>query len=147
MDNLFSTPPVLVSFGQVYEQNIASRLREIDLFLKTTDCPYNVPHIAELLGMPVGEVTEIIKAHHIDTLNKLSFFTIVAYSTSYICRLIQRQWKYANTPFYTPSIVAYIYELNPYKVQAAFEKLGRESILESELRMLFDFISTPIFIP
>lgn len=145
MDNLFSKPPVLISFRQIYEQNIACRLREIDIFLKTTDCPYEVQDIAELLGMPVGEILKIMSEHEIDTLNKVAFFTIISYSSSYICRLIQRQWKYVNAPFYTASIVSYIYELNQDKVQAAFDKLGNEYILESELMNLFEHICTPIF--
>lgn len=145
MDNLFSRPPVLVSFRQIYEQNIAPKLKEIDIFLKTEDFPYDVQHTAELLGMPLGEVLEIMTAHHIETLDKLSFFTIVSVSSSYICRLIQRQWKYVNTPFYTVSIVSYIYELNQEKVLLAFDQLGKEYIHESELMDLFTHISTPIF--
>lgn len=145
MDNLFSRPPALVSFRQIYEQNIASKLREIDIFLKTTDCPYNVQHIAELLGMPIGEVLEIMSTHHIDQVNKVDFFTIVSCSSSYICRLIQRQWKYVNTPLYTASIISYIYELNQDKVLLAFNHMGKEYIDESELPELFDLISTPIF--
>ena len=145
MDNLFSTPPVLVSFRQIYEQNIAVKLKQIDIFLKTTDAPYNAQHIAELLGMPIGEVLEIMSTHQMKELNKVDFFTVVASSSSYICRLIKRQWKYVNTPFYTASVIAYIYELNQEKVHHAFDALGKEYIVEEELMTLFEHISTPIF--
>ncbi|MGL4363403.1 MAG: hypothetical protein ACRCSG_09110 [Cellulosilyticaceae bacterium] len=145
MDHLFSRPPMLVSFGHIYEQNIASKLREIDVFLKSTDCPYSVQNIAELLGMPIKEILDIMDTRNITQINKLDFFTIVSHSSSYICKLIQRQWKYVNTPFYTAEIISYIYELNPDKVQQAFTSLGKEYISESELLDLFNNIFTPIF--
>lgn len=145
MDHLFSTPPSLVSFKQIYLQNISPKLQAIDLFLKTTEGSYPVDQIALVLGMKVEEVSDIMAKTEIMEITLVDFFTIVSYSSSYICRLIQRQWKYSSAPFYTPYMISYIYELNIDKVQNAFESFGKEYIAESELMDVFSSIHSPIF--
>lgn len=145
MDHLFSSPPVLVSFRQIYDQNIAPKLQEIDLFLKTTHAPYPVQQVAELLGVTKEAIISIMSQLDINSISKIEFFSIVSECSSYICGLINRQWKYVGTTFYTPSIIAYIYELNEEKVIDAFHSLDKDYIHESSLPELFEKISTPIF--
>lgn len=145
MDDLFTNPPVLVSFRHIYDQNIVPKLQEIDLFLKTTDAPYPVQRVAELLGVTKEVVVSIMSKLDMTSLNKLAFFNIVVECSSYICGLIKRQWKYVGTAFYTPQMIAYIYELNEKKVQDAFERLGIDCIHESHLLDVFSEIPTPIF--
>ena len=91
-----------ISFKQIYMQNISPKLIGIDLFLKTNEAPYNHVEVALVLGMPVQEVLSIMTKHSIPSITLVDFFTIVMHSSSYICRLIQRQWKYAQVDQYTP---------------------------------------------
>ncbi len=145
MDHLSPTPRVLVSFRQLYEQNISPKLKTIDLFLKTTEGHYSISEVAVVLGMSVDEMTTIMKENDIISIQYVDFFTIISRSSSYICRLINRQWKYASASFYTPYMIAYIYELNIDKVQSAFKQLDKEYILEEELMDVFTHIYTPIY--
>ena len=82
-----------ISFKQIYMQNISPKLIGIDLFLKTNEAPYNHVEVALVLGMPVQEVLSIMTKHSIPSITLVDFFTIVMHSSSYICRLIQRQLK------------------------------------------------------
>ncbi|MEG0388609.1 MAG: hypothetical protein RR582_09800, partial [Niameybacter sp.] len=82
-----------VSFKQIYMQNISPKLMGIDLFLKSNDAPYNPIEVALILGMPTQEVTDLMEEHRITHITLVDFFTIVSHASSYICRLIKRQWK------------------------------------------------------
>ncbi len=145
MDHLSSQSPILISFRQIYEQNIVPKLQQIDIFLKSSEAPYEVASVAHYLGMAIQDVLEIMTTYSIEYLDKLTFFNIIAHSTSYICSLIKRQWRYTMVSHYTPAMVAYIYELNEHKVSSAFLKLGKDTIGEDELTILFEHIPTSIF--
>lgn len=136
---------MVVSFKTIYDQNIAPKLQAIDLLLKTTDAPYKKEDVASVLQMSIDEVTTIMMAHEINTISMVDFFTIVSYSSAYICKLIQRQWRHTGLTSYTPEIIAYIYELNIDKVKAAFSKLGLSVIHSEELMQLFSHIHISIF--
>ena len=135
-----------ISFKQIYMQNISPKLMGIDVFLKTNDAPYDHVEVALILGMPVQEVVEIMSTHSITSIALVDFFTIVMHSSSYICRLIQRQWKYAQVDQYTPEILAAIYELNIHKVQAAFDVLDKSFVSSEEVMDVFNHIYTSVFI-
>ncbi|MDA3730208.1 hypothetical protein PBV87_01595 [Niameybacter massiliensis] len=135
-----------VSFKHIYMQNISPKLMGIDLFLKTNDAPYDPIEVALILGMPTQEITDIMKEHSIATITLVDFFTIVSHASSYICRLIQRQWKYALSPTYTPEMIAYIYELSLQKVQDAFQTLGKCYIAPDEIMDVFTHIPTTILV-
>lgn len=135
-----------ISFKQIYTQNISPKLMDIDVFLKTNDAPYNPIEVALVLGMPSEEVTDLMQTHNIKTITLVDFFTIVSHASSYICRLITRQWKYTFSPHYTPEMIADIYELNLNKVQEAFKVLGKCYIAPHEILDVFHYIPTTILI-
>lgn len=131
-------------FSKVYENNIQCKIAEIDTFLKTTPPPYNTRSITDLLHITPSELCYIMEKQSISSFNILSFFTLVQHSSSYICKLIQRQWKYGNIEYYTPEIVAYIYELNLDKVRLAFKQSGLKQVESHNLKEIFSYIYVPI---
>ena len=135
-----------ISFKQIYLKNISPKLIGIDLFLKTNEAPYNHVEVALTLGMPVQEVLDIMTKHSLSTINLVDFFTIIMHSSSYICRLIQRQWKYAQIDEYTPEMLADIYEINIHKVQAAFDMLNKASVSSQDIMDVFNHIPSSVFI-
>lgn len=145
MENQSSSDSMVVSFKTIYNQNIAPKLKAIDLLLKTTDAPYTPEDVATVLQMSIDEVTTIMMAHQIATISLVDFFTIVSYSSSYICKLIQRQWRHSSVTFYTPEMIAYIYELSVDKVKAAFSALNVSMIHSEDLMQLFSQIHISIF--
>ncbi|MGL4343921.1 MAG: hypothetical protein ACRCTE_01860 [Cellulosilyticaceae bacterium] len=145
MDNRSSSDSCLVSFKTIYNQNIAPKLQAIDLLLKTSDAPYHPEDIASVLQMSMEELTTITTNHQIHSIGMVDFFTIVSYSSSYICKLIQRQWQYFSLTHYTPEVIAYIYELNINKVEQAFSELDLTAIHSEDLMHLFSHIHISVF--
>lgn len=145
MDNFFTTGPSLVPFKQIYAQNITPKLEAIDLYLKTTDAPYNLLEVAQVLQTSEHEVQSIMTKHDIKSITRVDFFTIIAHCSSYICKLISRQWKYTHLNHYTATIIADIYEINIHKVEAAFKDMQVETISDCELMEIFSRIHTPIY--
>lgn len=144
MNNSNSTALPCISFAKVYTNNIESRIKEIDIFLKSTPPPYKLEDVSELLHLDLDDLISTIENQNITVLNIISFFTIIQTSSSYICQLIQRQWKYNDTEHYTPEIVSYIYDLNPNKVRLAFEKSGVSHVGADNIKELFEYIDVPV---
>ncbi|HHX60571.1 MAG TPA: hypothetical protein GX707_07590 [Epulopiscium sp.] len=144
MNDFNSTALPCISFARIYENNIESRIKEIDIFLKSTPSPYTPEDISDLLHIDLNDLMSIMENKNITILNILSFFTIVQSSTSYICQLIQREWQYNGIPYYTPEIIAYIYDLNLDKVRLAFEQSGLSHIDPNNIKELFNYIYIPV---
>lgn len=145
MDNRSSSDSCVVSYKTIYDQNIAPKLQAIDLLLKTTDAPYEPQSVASVLQMSTEELQTIMNIHQIQSITLVDFFTIVSHSSSYICKLIQRQWRHFSLTHYTPEVIAYIYELNIDKVKQAFSELNLTAIHSEDLMQLFSNIHISIF--
>ncbi len=139
-------PPALpcVPFSKVYTNNIESRIKEIDIFLKATPPPYKLEDVSNLLHIDLDDLIFIIENKNITSLNIISFFTIVQTSSNYICQLIQREWKYSRIKYYTPEIISYIYDLNPDKVRLAFKQSGLSYVDSNNIKELFQYIDVPV---
>ena len=144
MNNSNQTALPCISFDQVYERNIESKIKEIDIYLKTETPPYKAEDVSDLLHIEIGDLVSIMKNENITTLNILSFFTIIQTSSSYICQLIQREWKYQGLEHYTPEAISYIYDLNLDKVRFAFKMSGLSQVTPDNIKQLFQHISVPI---
>lgn len=144
MNDFKPTALPCVSFDKIYTRNIESRIKDIDIFLKTSTPPYKAEHIGALLHIELNDLYSIIKRQNITTLNMISFFTIIQSSSSYICQLIQREWKYNGIEHYTPEMIAYIYDLNLHKVELAFKESGLDKVTSSNIKELFKHIEVPM---
>lgn len=139
-------PPALpvLCFAKIYENNIESKIKAIDLFLKTTPTPYNPEDISSLLHIELNDLLSIMKQENISSLDMVAFFKVIQTSSSYICKLIQRQWEHAGVKCYTPEIISYIYELNLDKVRLAFKQCELVCVESHNLKELFSYIYVPI---
>lgn len=133
-----------IPFSKVYERNIESKIKEIDVFLKTTSSPYSLEDVSDLLHIEITDLVCIIKNENITILNILSFFTIIQTSSSYICQLIQREWKYQGSKYYTPEAISYIYDLNLDKVRLAFKESKLPYVTANNIKELFGHIYVPV---
>lgn len=142
MNNPDSLP--CLSFEKVYEKNIENKLKEIDLFLKTTSTPYDLNDVATLLNISINDLECIINENNVSSLNMVGFFIVMQNASSYICRLLQRQWQCSNFESYTADTISYIYELNPEKVKDALKESGLSHITSHNIKELFSYIYVPI---
>lgn len=140
------TPPALpcIPFSKIYENNIESKIKEIDIFLKTTSPPYSLEDVGDLLHIKTTDLVSILKKENITDLNTLTFFTIIQASSSYICQLIQREWKYQGAKYYTPEAISYIYDLSLDKVRLAFKYSKLTYVTSSNIKELFEYIYVPV---
>jgi len=145
MDNFSSECISLVSFDKIYSQNIRPKLEDIDVFLKSRTMPYDINDIAHLLSVHPVDILDVMDRLEISTLNKISFFSLLLYLPSYICKLIQRQWQYSTAKVYSAEMIAAIYQINIHKVKSAFEELEIEYIASDQLNAVFKRIYSPIF--
>ena len=145
MDYYTSSCVSLQSFDQIYTTTIRPKLEAIDLFLKSSEAPFSNKEAASVLGLTLTELLNTMKENDIVELNRLTFFRVIFYLSSDICKLITKQWKYQGYKSYSPQMISDIYKLNLHKVTSAFEEMGTELISDVELMEVFKRIHTTVF--
>lgn len=145
MDYYTSSCVSLQSFDQIYTTTIRPKLEAIDLFLKSSEAPFSNKEAASVLGVTLTELLNTMKENDIVELNRLTFFHVIFYLSSDICKLITKQWKYQGYKSYSPQMISDIYKLNLHKVTSAFEEIGTELISDVELMEVFKRIHTTVF--
>lgn len=125
-----------------YNEKIAPKLRAIDLFFKTEDMnTYTLEIFSNLLDITASEVEDIMQKFDLNEVNKLSFFTVMQYGSSDICRLFSREMQRKSPYFYTYYDISYIYEI-PYDVIVeAANKAKIKAITQDTINTLFSNIS------
>lgn len=131
------------SFLDVYQNEIAPKLRQIDLTIKTLDKPLSRPAVCKLLGISRHELNDIMEQNKINQIDKLSFFTVMQNGTSEICKLFRREIECGSPYTYEREKIAYIYNLKADDVNSACEKLGIIEATPFTLPVLFSQI--PIY--
>lgn len=144
MDNIPPHTLRYICFANIYEHNIENKIKEIDLFIKTSPSPYLAEDISDLLHINLDDLYSILEVEACDSLDMLSFFKLIQTSSSYICRLIQREWEYYGIKYYTPEVISYIYELNIDKVRKAFKESSLLCVESHNLKELFSYIYVPV---
>ena len=145
MDKHITSCVRLLSFEQIYQESIRSKLETIDLFLKENTAPFQVYEVAHVLEIETDELTSIMEALQITEIDSVRFFTLVFNASSDICKLLARQWKHSQTDTYTPEMIAEIYNLNIHKVKNAFVDLSVDFVTNVELMDVFKRIHLPVF--
>ncbi len=135
----------LQSFEITYNTYIRPRLEALDIFMKTSDIPYNLHDVAALLEISEQTLAQIMRANNIDKLDKISLFHVIFACKTTLCQLIKRQWKYANVSSYTPEMISDIYNLNINIVQGAFEDYEVTEVTEDNLMEIFKRIHTCVY--
>ena len=93
------------TFLSVYRQNIAPRISELDIFLKTEEEPYDISDTARLLNITNGEINTIMSVHNIEEINRSTFPVIMKNcpEVEKACHIIQK------------NIIPIEYEKNVYR--------------------------------
>ena len=145
MDHITRRCVTLQSFDQIYTNAIRPTLEAIVLYLKSSEAPFSNREAASVLGVTHTELLNTMKENDIVELNRLTFFHVIFYLSSDICKLITAQWKYHSCKSYNAQMIADIYKLNLHKVTSAFEEMGTEFITDVELMDVFKRIHTTVF--
>ena len=129
------------NFLDFYNKHIYSNLCEIDILIKSKG-PIYIEDVSNLLNLEEGEVNKIMAMEKIDTFNRENFFKIMALGSSYICKLYSREINCGSPFTYTPSQIAYIYELDLSAVLDVCFKLNIQEVTSLTLPSIFENISS-----
>lgn len=140
MDSSYSYQFCEHSFLEIYQNNIEAKLQEIDLFLKITPEKLNIKNTSFLLNISEKEIYNIMLENRIDSINPSSFFMIMVLGNSYICGLLRRQLQKGTKEVYSKEDIAYIYQINPQKIDLALKKSRIDKITSENLKSLFAYI-------
>ncbi len=128
------------TFLSVYRQNIAPRISELDIFLKTEEEPYDISDTARLLNITNGEINTIMSVHNIEEINRSTFPVIMKNCPDEFCRMFKRMLECSIPGKYFPEQISYIYNIDIKKVSDAFKKLNISFIPANRLEELFENI-------
>ncbi|OOB79062.1 MAG: hypothetical protein ATN34_01665 [Epulopiscium sp. Nele67-Bin002] len=128
------------NFQEVYYTYIQPKIRELDIFLKTSEAPYDTKEVAAILEDSEKNILHIMDKLGLTEINKVTFFKLITEVQSYIATLLTRQFSVTNSSVYTPQNIAYIYNLEKTLVEDAFYALGEEVISSGDLNLLFSNI-------
>lgn len=123
-----------------YRTNIISRLKTIDLFLKTNPAPYDRKKVGELLGISDEELERITNEHKITTITPSAFALIMKNGSGELCRAFKRQLECGLTDSYSPEQVSYIYNIDIDVVLNAYASMGVSRLHKGLLETLFSNI-------
>lgn len=128
------------TFLSVYRQNIAPRISELDIFLKTEEEPYDISDATRLLNITNGEINTIMSVHNIEEINRSTLPLIMKNCPDEFCRMFKRMLECGIPGKYFSEQISYIYNIDIEKVSDAFKKLNISFIPANRLEELFENI-------
>lgn len=123
-----------------YRANILSRLREIDIFIKTKPAPYSFDDAAEILGMSRPEFEKITSELGIVCVTPFALALIMKNGSGELCTAFRRELECGLTDSYSPEQISYIYNIDIDIVLKAFADMGVTRLHRGLLETLFSGI-------
>lgn len=131
------------SFLDVYQSEIAPKLMEIDIAVKTLEKPLGKSAVCRILQISKNELNKIMERNAIKNINRRAFFIIMQNGTSDICKFYRREVECGSPYTYRREKIAYIYNLKIADVNYACDKLGIVEATPFTLPILFSEILIP----
>lgn len=125
------------SYWEHYNQTVAKKLSEIDLFIKTHKSLWRREEVAKLLDITPDEVARIMSEIDVHKLDRCTFFQVMQRGSSPICRMFRRELERGLPKKYSPYDVSYIYDIDIDVVLAACERMGATVFDAITLQLLF----------
>jgi len=107
----------MFSYLEYYAYCIRPRLKEIDLFVKTSKRSISISDAASILMLNSQEVIGIMKKEGIKLINRKAFFKIMENGSSDICRLFRREIERKSPHIYSIEDISYIYDIDLEKIK------------------------------
>ena len=123
-----------------YRSAILSRLREIDIFIKTKPAPYSKEDVLAVLDMGEDEFDKISSALGIGCLTPFTLTLIMKNGSGELCGAFRRELECGLTDSYSPEQISYIYNIDLDTVRRAFYDMGVKRLHRGLLETLFSNI-------
>ena len=122
-----------------YNKNIGSKLKDIDVFLKSKQS-FTKDRVTKLLCITEKNLHSIIKERNITYINQQNFFEIMISGDSQICQFYKREIDCGSPQKYTADDMAYIYEIDKKIIQNIFENMGVTYIYNHDIPHVLSLI-------
>ncbi|WP_317368522.1 hypothetical protein [uncultured Tyzzerella sp.] len=116
----------------VYNNIIVPKIKEIDIFLKTSE-NMSYEEVAYILEISKDELKDILFKVNQNEINRRNFINIMLNGTSFICKMIKREIECGSPYFYNAKDLSYIYDLDYEKVLGAYKFLNLDRITEKQI--------------
>ena len=123
-----------------YRTNILSRLREIDLFIKTKPAPYSKNDVLSLLDMSSEEFDRITAELGIVCITPFSLVLIMKNGSGELSTAFRHELECGLTDSYSPEQISYIYNIDIDIVLKAYADMGVIQLHKGLLETLFSNI-------
>jgi hypothetical protein len=127
----------LISFLEIYQEDIAPKLKALDVLLKSMDEPITASEAAQALCVREDEALRLMRLMGVSRVDRKALLTMMDKASSRICRMYQREKRVGSPYVYTREDVAYIYGLPIGAVNQACEELGIRKLTSYTLADLF----------
>jgi len=125
------------SFFDIYISEISPKIKLIDVFLQSSESPFEVEEVSNILDISHKETIKIMAVENITEISKSNFFKIMLKGSSYICKLFKREIDCGSPTLYTAYDVSYIYGIDESKIENAYRFLNIQFATESMLPAIF----------
>lgn len=116
----------------IYNNIIVPKIREIDIFLKTSE-NMNFKEVCSILEISENELKSILLKINQKEIDSSNFFSVMLNGTSFICKMLKREIECGSPYFYDASDLSYIYNLDYEKVLIAYNFLNLDRITEKQI--------------
>lgn len=125
------------NFYDYYNNIICPKLRALDILSKGNYSNIDIDSIINLLDISEKEINYILEQKNIDNISSDTIHILMLNGSSYICKIFRRTINTGCPSDYTVEDIAYIYGLEPKRVDSIFKKLHTHSVPDNELNNVF----------
>ncbi|MCL2376959.1 MAG: hypothetical protein FWC76_06125 [Defluviitaleaceae bacterium] len=125
------------TFWEEYQMHIRPTISEIDIFLKSAEYPLDIAEVACVLELDEAEIVAIMDKAGLRSVDRSAFMHIMGAGNSEICGMYCREVEVGSPPTYTPSQLAYIYNLDIEDVKNACKKLQIKEATAFTMPLIF----------
>ena len=126
------------NFFDLYSNEIAPRLEEIDVLMKS-GC-VDISLLAQALSVPRAELRRIMSRNRLERITRKNLHIILSEGSSELCRIYRREVERGSPLVYTRDDISYIYGLDSRRVDEACDRLGVKETTEYFLPQIFKLI-------
>ncbi|MCL2575917.1 MAG: hypothetical protein FWE33_05735 [Defluviitaleaceae bacterium] len=125
------------TFWDEYQESVAPKIADIDVYLKSAEHPFDIGCVADLLELDEAEIYAILRDAGVKSIDKNIFLYIMTTGSSFLCGLYRREVELNSPPTYTANDLAYIYNLDILAVNNACQTLQINEVTSFTMPLIF----------
>lgn len=116
----------------IYNNKIIPKIKMLDIYLKSNGY-INVDIISKITEIKICDINNILNKIGQNKVNSKNILQVLIEGESFICEIMKKEIKCGSPSFYSPKQIAYIYDIEEYKVINAYKFLGVNVVNSSQI--------------